>query len=112
MVGARVRRERSGNLVEQMVEVLQAADSLIKGDADLDSLGRDDFWDLSEKLHAELKHFGQTITEDEWRLRQIEFLQNHSYFTEASRQLRHTGKAANLQKLKDMVDRRAGCFQG
>lgn len=72
-------------------------------DADLDSLGRDDFWELSEKLYAELKHFDQPITEERWRLRQLDFLENHHYFTPAAQQMRSAGKKKNLHKLRTII---------
>lgn len=72
-------------------------------DADLDSLGRDDFWELSEKLYAELKHFDQSITEERWRGQQLDFLEGHRYFTAAAHQMRDVGKAANLKKLKGKI---------
>jgi uncharacterized protein len=75
----------------------------ILADADLDSLGRDDFMRGSLALRAELALFGSPIPEAEWYARQLAFLRNHRYFTTAARALREAGKQRNIALLQRLV---------
>jgi uncharacterized protein len=72
-------------------------------DADLDVLGRDDYFARNVDLRGELAFFGETFTDVEWFSRQLRFLQDHTYFTAAARDLRDAGKARNAQALKDKL---------
>lgn len=75
-------------------------------DADLDLLGRDDFLDLNRKLREELGHFGQRPTSDEqWLCNQLNFLEGHTYFTEAARKLRAEGQERNRNRLRERIAR-------
>ena len=66
-------------------------------DADLDVLGREDFWDLNRKLLAELHYYtSHAIPEETWLRDQTRFLQDHHYFSPAAQALRNAGKARNL----------------
>lgn len=69
-------------------------------DGDMDSLGRMDFWVLSNKLCKELEYFRQKIKPRDWLSFQVNFLESHSYFTQEARQLRNAGKAENIRKLR------------
>jgi CheY-like chemotaxis protein/class 3 adenylate cyclase/predicted metal-dependent HD superfamily phosphohydrolase len=69
-------------------------------DADLDSLGRSDFPARSAALLAESRLFGSRYTDEEWNTRQLRFMLNHSYFTEAARELRNAGKQENIAWLQ------------
>jgi len=71
----------------------------IMADADLDSLGREDFWERASALRAEQAAFGTTYTELEWYRGQKEFLGNHVYFTRAARRLRDAQKERNLAEV-------------
>ena len=72
----------------------------ILADADLDSLGRPDFMQRSLDLRREWGTFGRQWTDQEWYIRQIEFLAEHRYFTAAARQLRDGQKQQNIQQLR------------
>ncbi|MEW5872791.1 MAG: HD domain-containing protein [Chloroflexota bacterium] len=69
-------------------------------DADLDSLGRDDYLVTSHNLWKELKHHGAYLTSRQWYQRQIDFLGQHTYFTSVAQALRGPGKRKNLEMLK------------
>jgi len=69
-------------------------------DADLDSLGRDDYFTTSHNLHTELAAYGVHLTLTEWYERQIGFLSSHSYFTAVARSLREATKQQNIVELK------------
>ncbi|MFN2189823.1 MAG: HD domain-containing protein [Candidatus Promineifilaceae bacterium] len=73
-------------------------------DADLDVLGRDDFWKRNADLRFEVSQNGQVFNDREWYLSQLEFLENHSYFTEAARQLRDEGKQAHIEEIETRLE--------
>jgi uncharacterized protein len=75
----------------------------IIADADLDSLGRDDFLETSLRLRSELETMGITMSDEEWYQRQCDFLLAHSYFTEAARTLRDATKRRNIQLLNRLI---------
>jgi len=75
----------------------------ILADADLDSLGRQDFWARSLALRLELSHFGEKISDREWYQRQIRFLGAHHYFTASARGLRDAQKQRNLDWLVEQL---------
>jgi len=79
----------------------------ILADADLDSLGREDFLRASLALRAELAAFDQEIPELAWYARQIDFLRGHRYFTPAARALREAEQQRNIALLEQLV-RQAG----
>ena len=72
----------------------------IIADADLDYLGRDDFFTISERLYSEMINLGTIGNRAEWDMLQIEFISKHKYFTETANSLREVQKQANLRKIK------------
>lgn len=72
----------------------------ILADADLDYLGRDDFFSVDSKLYEELRNKGAVKTEREWDALQRKFFEDHSFFTETSRARRNKKKAENLNLIK------------
>jgi len=72
-------------------------------DADLDSLGREDFLETSKALWQERTALGFTHRWPEWLELQLLFLRSHRYFTEAARQLRENGKQRNIALLETMI---------
>jgi hypothetical protein len=68
-------------------------------DADLDYLGRDDFFSISSNLCKEVLAYKIAATKMEWDERQVTFLQSHTYFTQSSRRDRTPGKLAHIKKL-------------
>lgn len=72
-------------------------------DADLDYLGRDDFFDIGNKLYDELCMYGIINTEADWNRLQVRFLESHRYFTTSSKRLRKTKKAENLAVVKSKL---------
>ncbi len=77
-------------------------------DADLDVLGRDDFFDRNELLRQELGHAGQPISWRDWQLGQLTFLRQHSYFTPVARSLREPGKQRHMALIKEWLKRGYG----
>ena len=75
-------------------------------DADLDSLGRDDFFIESFQLHLEWKLNGiADYTLEEWLRFESKFFNDHEYFTHSGRQLRQKQKQKNLQEITDILER-------
>jgi len=67
-------------------------------DADLDYLGRDDFFILSDRLFTELHTEGLVKDELEWNRQQADFMEHHRYFTQTSMKL-HQGKKEHYIKM-------------
>jgi uncharacterized protein len=65
-------------------------------DADLDSLGRTDFWSRSMALRAEMASQKIFFADADWYANQIAFLSSHRYWSESARRLRDAQKALNL----------------
>jgi uncharacterized protein len=68
----------------------------ILADADLDVLGRDDFWERNQTLRAELAAIGKPMTDEQWFSEQCKFIQGHRYWTVAARTLRDARKQENV----------------
>lgn len=73
-------------------------------DADLDYLGREDFWSIGNNLYKELSHLDIVKSEQDWNRLQLSFLQNHTYFTKSARQSRQSQKMEHLSKVKQIVE--------
>ena len=68
-------------------------------DADLDYLGREDFFEIGDLLRREFLHYGIVSSNEAWEAMQLKFLTNHQYHTQCSRELREPVKQENLRKL-------------
>ena len=69
-------------------------------DADLDYLGRDDFFAISQILYQEMRHKGIVKNEAEWDNLQISFIENHHYFTATAIEQRQAQQEKHLSILK------------
>lgn len=72
-------------------------------DADLDYLGREDFWMIGARLFEELKQQGFVKSEQDWNQRQAVFLKQHQYFTASAQSMRDDGKAAHLKAIEQKL---------
>ncbi|MFZ1805720.1 MAG: tetratricopeptide repeat protein [Cyclobacteriaceae bacterium] len=68
-------------------------------DADLDYLGRDDFYEIGNRLYNEMKDQGLIETEREWNLTQKVFLENHRYHTDFGKNQREDKKQKHLTEV-------------
>jgi len=75
----------------------------IMADADLDALGREDFFTRNAALRAEWLAQGQPMTDEAWHSNQLNFLWGHHYFTFAARQLRDAQKQKNMAALIELL---------
>lgn len=73
-------------------------------DADLDYLGRPDFFRIGATLFSEFKHYGVLSTEREWNELQVRFLEKHRYFTKRSKLVREPVKRRHLAAVIDKLD--------
>lgn len=122
-IGARMARaamEKSGNFTETEIDTVEKMilDTRLVStehglmqiptlnlskyllDADLSNFGRDDFFEMGEKLRRELGYDRGLFLR-----RTLELLVNHSWKVEPARNLREVQKQANLRKLQELVQR-------
>jgi uncharacterized protein len=72
-------------------------------DADLDYLGRDDFFVIGATLYKELRENGAVSGEQEWNKLQESFLSSHSYFTQSANELRKAKKETHLEQIRTVL---------
>lgn len=77
----------------------------IMADADMDSLGREDFLSAGLHLRHELEGLGSNTSDVEWYQGQLAFLQQHHYYTEAARQYRGPGKQRNIETVLRLLEK-------
>jgi ligand-binding sensor domain-containing protein/class 3 adenylate cyclase/HD superfamily phosphodiesterase len=76
---------------------------MIMCDADLDYLGREDFYEISESLKKELIAFGKIKSDRQWDEMQIPFLEKHQFFTETNRRRRQPNKLKRLEEIRSKL---------
>lgn len=69
-------------------------------DADLDYLGRPDFFRIGDELFAEMMRYGRLSSEREWNELQVSFLKAHTYFTATNVRDREPAKQEHLAAVK------------
>jgi uncharacterized protein len=97
-------------IVESLIMVTtmpQAANTKLEKvicDADLDALGREDFFITSFQLQLEWKLYGiMNPTLAEWIRYEIDFMEKHQYFTSSAIHLREKQKQKNIKAFKDLL---------
>lgn len=94
--------------VKQMINATklpQAATGIseqILCDADLDYLGRGDFFIIGQKLRLEWELTGNKVSLCDWYIIQMKFLKKHKYFTKSARDLRDQRKMLNLKEIEHL----------
>lgn len=78
---------------------------MIMCDADLDSLGREDFFTRCMDLRQERCDFVEYISLLDWLEFELTFLKGHHYFLDTTKSLRDEGKARNIEELKKLFAR-------
>jgi HD superfamily phosphodiesterase len=74
----------------------------IIADADLDYLGRDDFFKIGDTLFAEINMYSY-MDENQWNQLQVDFMSKHHYFTPTAIKLRKEKKEHNLDLVKSKL---------
>lgn len=72
-------------------------------DADLDYLGRSDFYMTGIKLLREWNENGIITSLKEWYVQEMYFLQQHMYFTPSAFKLRNAQKLIHLSQVKELL---------
>ena len=72
-------------------------------DADLDYLGRDDFFNIGNSLFVELQAYHLLNDTQAWNRLQVSFLSAHKFYTDTNRTLREPVKLRYLEDLKELV---------
>ncbi len=79
--------------------------AMILCDADLDYMGRGDFFITALRLHREWsENSNMKITFKDWYLKQQSFIIQHAFFTHSARKLRDEKKAHNLTQVKELLN--------
>ena len=79
-------------------------------DADLDVLGRDDFWPRNRALRAEREALtGQRSTDEAWYGGQLAFMRAHHYFTASAQALRQALKQRHMEEMAGLLDEARSC---
>ena len=69
-------------------------------DADLDYLGRKDFWTISETLKQELRERDIVKSDRQWDEIQVKFFKMHRFFTKTAIRMRKGTKLKHLEEIK------------
>ena len=72
-------------------------------DADLDYLGRNDFYSIGDSLFEELQAYHIIQGEQAWNRLQVSFLTAHAFHTRTNKLLREPAKQQYLDQLKGLV---------
>ena len=72
-------------------------------DADLDYLGRADFFPISNTLFLEMKERDWVTDERDWNMKQVAFFNTHHYFTSTSKKWREPEKQKHLEQIEKMI---------
>jgi predicted metal-dependent HD superfamily phosphohydrolase len=73
-------------------------------DADLDYLGRNDFFSIGQTLFAEWKARKIVNTSEEWNRIQVNFFKQHHYFTATNKKLRGVKKLGHLKIIETKLE--------
>jgi uncharacterized protein len=96
---AQVRAVQDMIMATRLPQSPRTALEELLADADLDVLGRADYFERNAVLRDELARLGAQLTDLEWCRDQQRFLIEHHYFSPAARQLREAGKQRNIAQL-------------
>lgn len=72
-------------------------------DADLDYLGGSDYDRIADLLYYEFLAYKILNTEEQWLQMQVNFLENHKFFSSFSVSERNSGKLVNLDRVRNKL---------
>ena len=94
-------------LTTKLPQSAKTLGEMILCDADLDYLGRDDFFMIAHQLKYEWKINGiNKLSLREWYELQVSFLENHKYFTQTEKNLRKEKKLNHLKEIKNLLEKK------
>ena len=74
-------------------------------DADLDNLGREDFFKLDGRLREGRRARGVDVSDDiKWFRGTLEIITKHKYYTQSQKKLREKGKQKNIKRLLNKLE--------
>ncbi|EAT14811.1 HD domain-containing protein [Desulfuromonas acetoxidans] len=73
-------------------------------DADLDVLGRPDYWSQTILLRQELEAHGYVYSWQQWLNHQYQFLTTHHYYSSAAQLFREVGKRENIHFIEEKIN--------
>ena len=74
-------------------------------DADLDHLGREDFFKLDGRLREGRRARGIDVSDDaKWYKGTLEIIKRHQYYTESQKKLREKEKQKNIKRLLSKLE--------
>jgi uncharacterized protein len=77
-------------------------------DADLDVLGKENFFPRSKDLQRELAALGRGMDDEQWYASQVKFLKGHTYWTTSARELRDAQKQRTIAHLERLLNQHNG----
>lgn len=101
--------------IQQIIQIIEATQhnnhnkpstllEKIMCDADHDYFGRADYYAVSKKLRMELENYGIEMTNKEWVIYQLNYLENmHEFYTDTAKNIRQYGKNLRIQELKKIL---------
>lgn len=101
---AEIDQIRNMILCTRLPQVATTLNEKILCDADLDYLGRSDFFIIGQKLRLEWILIGNNISLYNWYKLQMEFLKNHHYFTKSAQVLRNERKNQNMAEIQHLFN--------
>jgi HD superfamily phosphodiesterase len=100
------------NLIIELIhstQMPQVANNILQQiicDADLDYLGRNDYFKISSLLRKEWFYlFKMDFSDIQWYMSQKAFLNNHNYQTASSRKLKNETKMQNILEIQSLIDK-------
>jgi|WetSurMetagenome_2_1015567.scaffolds.fasta_scaffold608987_1 predicted metal-dependent HD superfamily phosphohydrolase len=72
-------------------------------DADLDYLGRPDYFIIAQRLRLEWSILGEPISLKNWYISQVKYFEAHNYYTQSAMRMRNKGKEENLRQIKELL---------
>jgi len=79
---------------------------MILCDADLDHLGRKDFFEMDAKLREGRRLRGIDVSDEaKWYRGTLEILQNHQFYTQSQKKLREEEKQKNVNKIIEILEK-------
>jgi HD superfamily phosphodiesterase len=76
---------------------------LVLCDADMDTLGRKEFFLVGELLRLECSIYDRNREPREWMEEQLAFQEEHSYLTRSAKAMRDQRKDENIRQLRDLL---------
>lgn len=97
-----IRKIQRMILTTKLPQEAKSIEEQILCDADLDYLGRNDFFIIGQKLRLEWELVGNKVSLCDWYVIQMNFLRNHKYFTSSAAALRNERKMQNLDEIQHL----------